>query len=267
MTSTQNTSSTIYKIDRSKIIWTVGIIVIGILALLMTRRKNVSQINNAIVKITHLDNGNKDFIDSADVLVILKHALDGDIKDERVGRLNVANIELILNQDPFIEKAQVYVTALDNLSITVKQREPICRIIDNAGGNYYLDKTGFRMPLSKHFSARVPIITGNISLYDPDFLKKNNTLRNVFYLVQTLENDDFFRPLIQQISVDAGGEFTLIPVLGDQKIRIGDAADLDDKMNRLKIFYREALPYEGWNTYSTISVKYKGQIVCKKRAG
>ena len=259
-----NTSS-VYKIDRSKIIWAVTVGIIGITALLMTRRKNVSQINDTIVKITHLDNGNKDFIDSMDVLVILKHALDGDIKDERVGRLNVSHIEQILNQDPFIQKADVYVTALNNLSITVTQREPICRIIDNAGGNYYLDKNGIRMPLSKHFSARVPIITGNIVPYDPDFMKKNNSLRNVFYLVQTLENDNFFRPLIQQISVDAGGEFTLIPVLGDQKIRIGDIGSLDDKMNRLKIFYREAIPYEGWNTYSTISVKYKGQIVCKKR--
>jgi hypothetical protein len=26
------------------------------------------------------------------------------------------------------------------------------------------------------------------------------------------------------------------------------------------------MPYEGWNKYSEISVKYEGQIVCRKRA-
>ena len=266
MAAANNNVPNIYKIDRSKLIWVGGIVLIGILALFMTRRKNVAQVGSTNVYIKHLDSGSKDFIDSSDVVTIIKHALDADVIEQRVGRVDVAHIERILNQDPFIESADVYITALNTLNITVKQREPICRIIDNAGGNYYLDKTGFKMPLSKHFSARVPIVTGNVMPYDPEFLKKPNVLHNVFYLVQTLENDDFFRPLIQQINVDAGGEFTLIPVLGDQKIRIGDASDLEDKMNRLKIFYREAIPYEGWNTYATISVKYKGQIVCKKRA-
>ncbi len=265
MPDNNNNISTAYKLDRSKLVWAAAILIIGLLALFVTRRKNLSQVADVNVSIKHLDNGSKDFIDSSDVVTIIKHALDEDIKDQRVGRVDVSHIEKILNQDPFIENAEVFVTALNNLNITVKQREPICRIIDNAGSNYYLDKTGFRMPLSKHFTARVPIVTGSVSAYDPEFLKKNNLLKNIFYLVQTLEGDDFFRPLIQQINVDAGGEFTLIPVLGDQKIRIGDAGDLEDKMNRLKIFYREAMPYEGWNTYATISVKYKGQIVCKKR--
>ena len=265
MPETNNNISTSYKLDRSKLVWAVGILIIGLLALLVAGRKNKSSVGQVNVIIKHLDTGSKDFIDSADVITLVKHALDGDIKDESIGRLNVSHIEKILNQDPFIENAQVFITALNDVNITVQQREPICRIIDNAGGNYYLDKTGVKMPLSKHFSARVPIVTGSITVYDPGFLKKANVLRDVFYLVLTLENDDFFRPLVQQINVDAGGEFTLIPVLGDQKIRIGDGSDIEDKMNRLKIFYKEALPYEGWNTYATISVKFKGQIVCKKR--
>ncbi len=33
----------------------------------------------------------------------------------------------------------------------------------------------------------------------------------------------------------------------------------------LKIFYKEALPYEGWNKYSGVSLQYDGQVVCKKR--
>ena len=33
---------------------------------------------------------------------------------------------------------------------------------------------------------------------------------------------------------------------------------------RLKVFYKEAIPYEGWNQYDEINLKYKKQIVCNK---
>jgi cell division protein FtsQ len=56
-----------------------------------------------------------------------------------------------------------------------------------------------------------------------------------------------------------------VPILGDQMIRIGTIDDLDEKLERLKTFYKEAMPYEGWRTYRSISVKYKNQIVCKKK--
>ena len=99
-----------------------------------------------------------------------------------------------------------------------------------------------------------------------DFLqRKKYGLKDVYNLVQRLQIDEFYKTFIQQIYVDAGIEFTLIPVLGDQKIRIGTIDDLEDKLQRVRIFYEEAMPYEGWRKYSSISVQYKGQIVCKKR--
>jgi cell division protein FtsQ len=35
-------------------------------------------------------------------------------------------------------------------------------------------------------------------------------------------------------------------------------------LNRLKIFYKEGMPYEGWRKYETINLKYSGQVVCKR---
>ena len=31
----------------------------------------------------------------------------------------------------------------------------------------------------------------------------------------------------------------------------------------IKIFYKKILPYKGWNSYESVSVKFKGQIICK----
>ena len=74
--------------------------------------------------------------------------------------------------------------------------------------------------------------------------------------------------LIGQIHLQKNGDFVLIPLLGDQKIIFGAAPTpelVQDKFERLKHFYKEALPHEGWNKYKEISVKYEGQIVCRKR--
>ena len=122
------------------------------------------------------------------------------------------------------------------------------------------------MPPSKYYSARVIVVTGALTPYVADFLQRPNYgLKSAFELVQRLNADPFFGAMVQQVYVDAGGEYTLIPILGDQKIRLGNLDDLDDKLQRLKDFYAEAMPYEGWKKYASISVKYRGQIVCKKR--
>ena len=219
----------------------------------------------SVVDITHLTDENSDFIKEKDIKEIVKRAFDADLSFAKVGQVDVKRVESILERDPFIENAEVFIDAASNLKITITQREPILRVVDNNGLNYYLDKNGFRMPLSKYFSARVPIVTGAVAPHVNDFLqRKKYGLKDVFLLVQRLNADAFFAPMVQQIVVDASGEFTLVPILGDQIIRIGTIDDLDEKLERLKVFYKQAMPYEGWQTYRSISVKYKNQIVCKK---
>jgi len=56
--------------------------------------------------------------------------------------------------------------------------------------------------------------------------------------------------------------------VGDQKIIFGTAhskEEVQEKFKKLTIFYNEAMPFEGWNTYSEISLKFEDQIVCKKK--
>ena len=255
-----------YRVNRRK----MGGVVIGfllvMLVLVLIFRKKGSQVKEILVDITHLTDGESDFIKEKDIKEIVKRAFEADLSFAKVGQVDVKRVETILEKDPFVENAEVFIDASSNLNIKITQREPILRVIDNNGLNYYLDKNGFRTPLSKYFSARVPIVTGAVAPYVSDFLeRKKYGLKDVFLLVQRLNADAFFAPMVQQIIVDASGEFTLVPILGDQTIRIGTIDDLDEKLERLKTFYKQAMPYEGWKTYRSISVKYKNQIVCKKK--
>ncbi len=255
-----------YRVDRKKLVMVVAGSITLILVLFFTFRKKRSAIKDVIVDIHHLADGQNDLIKEKDVRLIINRSLDEKIENKRLEELDVERIEQVLEQDPFIENAESFVDAAGNLNLKIFQRQPILRIIDNNNLNYYLDENGVKMPLSKYFSARVPIVTGAVPPYVSDFLlRKKYALTQVFTLVQILNADAFFAPMIQQIVVDAAGEFTIIPILGDQKIRIGTLDDIEGKLDRLKIFYKEAMPYEGWKKYNSISVKYRGQIVCKKK--
>lgn len=255
-----------YKINRRKLVMVIASGITLVLVLFFTFRKKRSVIKEVIVDIHHLADGQNDLIKEKDVRLIVNRSLDEKVENKRREDLDVERIEQVLEQDPFIENAESFVDAAGNLNLKIFQREPILRIIDNNNLNYYLDKNGIKMPLSKYFSARVPIVTGAVPPYVSDFLlRKKYALKEVFNLVNILNADAFFAPMVQQIVVDAAGEFTIIPILGDQKIRIGTLDDIEEKLERLKTFYKEAMPYEGWKKYNSISVKYKGQIVCKKK--
>jgi cell division protein FtsQ len=73
---------------------------------------------------------------------------------------------------------------------------------------------------------------------------------------------------VGQIHLEKNGDFVLVPLVGDQKIIFGAAhstQEVESKFDKLRIFYTEAIAYEGWSKYSEISLKYENQIVCKKK--
>jgi cell division protein FtsQ len=57
----------------------------------------------------------------------------------------------------------------------------------------------------------------------------------------------------------------MIPKLGNQLIVFGDATDVDIKLAKLKLFYKEVMVKAGWNNYSVINVQYKNQVVAKRK--
>jgi len=253
-----------YVIDRAKIFWVVGIVLVLLTIMSAMTKRKVSRVKDIAVQIQHLESGN-DFIKEGDIKTIVRRGFEDDLRDLPVGRIDVGRVGRVVSQDPFILHADAFVDANNVLNIKVIQREPMLRIIDENGLNYYLDKTGFRIPPSKYFAARVPVATGTIPPYSVDFLdKKKYVLKDLFLLTQRILKDEFLSAMVQQIYVNAGGEFTLIPILGDQKIILGSIDRLEDKLARLRIFYDEGLPYEGWNKYETINLKFAGQIVCKR---
>ncbi len=248
------------------IAWLLAILVLVGGVYISVQQRKGTVVKRIAFDIQSLNNG-KTLITHEDILLSIERSFGYRLEGVPLKELNAERVERVLEADPFIEKADVFVDAQNIVNINIQQREPLLRVIDKNGANYYLDEAGAKMPLSKHFAARVLVATGNIPPYTSDFLttKNKGLLSDIFELSEYILADDFLKSQIEQLYVNSIGEITLVPKVGNQKIKLGKCVKYEEKLNRLKTFYQEGIPYIGWHKYKTIDLRYKDQVVCKKK--
>jgi cell division protein FtsQ len=83
--------------------------------------------------------------------------------------------------------------------------------------------------------------------------------------MRLIQRDKFLMALTEQLYVTIDKEIELIPKAGPTSILLGNADMAENKLSRLKVFYRKGLPAAGWDTYSALNLKYKDQIICTKK--
>lgn len=194
--------------------------------------------------------------------------------------LNVSGIETFIREMSEVKEVKVFTGIGERWTIEVLMRKPIARIFNKYGESFYLDQDGFVMKVSDLHTARQVVVTGYISdrinsisvpeIINNDSLKSIRKLDDVYRISSYVCKDPFLRSLVGQIHLKKNGDFVLIPLVGGQKIIFGSAnsdVEVKDKFDKLMIFYKEAIPYEGWNKYDEISLKYDKQIVGKKVDG
>jgi len=242
-----------------------GLFLLAAMIIWSVQKKSSKKAKDMVISIERLENGHN-LITKEDVKEELLKSFAVSLTGLPIGAIDVERVEEVLEADPFVKDAEAYINAQEVVYINLTQREPILRVIDDNGLNYYLDKEGNKMPLSKHFTAHVLVANGNIPPHVPDFLtRRKHALRDLFELTNKILNDEFLLAMIEQIYVNDKGEYILTPILGNQKIILGPYENIDDKFFRLKNFYTEAIPYTGWKKYKTINLTFKNQVVCKKR--
>lgn len=215
------------------------------------------------------------FVSSKDILNLLQNK-GFNLVGQHFSSISLPKVESALQNFSPVENVEVYKTLKGKVVIEVTQRKPIIRIIDANDRSYYIDDKGFIMKLSGNYTSRVIVANGNIRTILPDHGKfnvldaekqRNNKylLADLFKLATYISSDKFWNAQIQQIYVNADGDYELIPSVGAQVILFGDYSDCETKFTNLMSLYKNALPVVGWNKYESINLKYKGQIVCTKR--
>ena len=168
--------------------------------------------------------------------------------------LDLNKLERAISNNKMIQKADVFVSVDGVLKAVVKQKTPIGRVFDETG-SFYIDYEGNKMPLSVNYTARVPIISGEISVV------KKEKLAEVLMMIT---EDDFLKKNIIGVQVLPNGSLVMMNRNYDFQIDFGRAINIKIKFKNYKAFFQNAVLDSTLNKYRRINLKFTKQVVCIK---
>lgn len=208
----------------------------------------------------------QNFTDKQDVERLLMRATGGHIQGQPLSSFNLHALEQLLENDTWIDEADLYFDNKDILHVSVTEREPAARIFTTTGRSFYIDSIGRAMPLSDKMTAIVPVFTGfpetkKMSAADSVLL---NTVKET---ANYIRKEPFWQAQVAQVDLQPDGNMEMIPVVGNHIVRLGDGENIAAKFRRLLVFYQQVLSKTGFDRYKIIDVQYAGQVVVSRTDG
>ncbi len=260
---------------RILLVLTWGLCLAGLATSLAFVNKEQKAVKVNALNISITNDTENQFIDEEGVKAYFDERND-KILNQAFHKLDLHQLEKALNAHPAIENAEVNYNMNGEVAVKVTQRCPVVRVITTSGESYYIDRLSKLMPLSDNYTARVLIASGFINeTYAARYTMPINDIRSnkVFKEVSVLDDvlematkinaDTLLSQLIHQVYVNPEKELELFPAIGNHRIIIGSVENLDEKLNKLKVFYKQGLnKTNSWTKYSVVNLKYKNLVVC-----
>ncbi len=239
----------------------IGITLFWAIALLVSswglRDQNFD--NKIEISINDLKEHQQSIIDNDYVNELIIHKTGNGLNSRNhISNEEVLEFEGILNDDPFIRTAKIYYDQSGVLHFDLQTKEPIARVIDRMGKNYYITFRGNIVPFSYSFSPRVVVITG----YLPELSDENWS--KLVEVIRVLDSNEFIKAQMESIFITKGAEMVMTPKVGDFRIKFGKMEYASEKFKKLQSFYEETYNKIDWSKYSDIVLDYEKQIILKK---
>ena len=177
-----------------------------------------------------------------------------DAKSIGKDKLDLNRLEKALNAQGMIEKSDVFVSIDGVLKAVVKQKTPIARVFD-ADNSFYIDYEGDKMPLSANFTARVPLVSGEIN-------KKNS--EELAELFRIIYDDAFLKKNIIGVQIMPNGSLKMLNRNYNYQIDFGGTIRMKAKFNNYKAFFQKAVLDSSLYKYKIIDLRFEQQVVCTK---
>lgn len=230
------------------------------------KKKDAAKCKQIEIKISGIENSNgPKFVDEDEILNTIKTSINGTPIGKTIGSFDLKKIESELEKSKWVKNAELFFDNKDILNVNLQEREPVARVFTAAGTSFYIDDELKMLPLSDKVPAKLPVFTNfpsdNIVLSVAD----SSLLMDIKNISLAIQKDSFWMAMIDQVDITGQRNFEMIPKIGNQLIVFGSAADIEEKFNRLQLFYKNIIVKTGWAKYSVINVQYKNQVVAKIR--
>lgn len=213
---------------------------------------------------------------SAHVMEMLSQQMP-QLTTVRVKDVDTKAVTAVVEQSPYLFKVRTSVGMTGQVKVYARQRRPMLRVYCG-NDRFYIDEEGVTMPLSPMGRCNVTLASGyfqqrlsdshsnvDLTAWVDDDTRSRYTLAQLWKLAEHLYRDNNRLAQYDQIYINAKGDFCLVPNWADFTVVVGDTERLEEKMQHLDRFVERVIPVKGWDAYSEVSLKYKRQIVCRKK--
>ena len=183
--------------------------------------------------------------------------------------VDLTRIESIVTGHSAVKHCEAWLTDDGILHVEISQREPLVRFDDGAGG-FYADAEGFIFPLQERGSVPVPVVDGKLPFRVPKGYKGTLTdishkewMDRILHLVAAMKGTVWERD-IKRITASADGDLVLFPLEGKERFLFGQPVNVEEKLNLMGRYYDTVAPSKEPGYYSTVDLRYGGQLVCRK---
>jgi cell division protein FtsQ len=223
------------------------------------------------IVITIADSSKHRFVTEDDILNALR-ATGIRVTGEKLSEIPLTKLEARVKSFTELQVAEVYLSEDRKMHVYADQREPVMRVVASYGGDFFIDREGVIMRRHNLYTPNLHILEvdmvfnteqmNGMNIYDSE---KTENLVRAFELVNYIRGHSFWNKMIDQLEMTRDGRVTLVPNVGNHTVRLGRTDDYKEKLNKLQVFYHEAMPVAGWERYRVVNIEYKGQVVCQRR--
>lgn len=199
-----------------------------------------------------------------DVMKAIERTAKGPVMNKSFGDMNLGAMEKTLEANPWIRDAELYLDTKDVLHVSVWEREPFARVFTAAGATFYIDSSGYGLPLLPNYSVRLPVVTGFTA--SKKWSERDSAAwQGVKEVLLAVGKDSFWNAQVGQIDITPERKVELIPLIGSHVIKLGYPENVEQKLNNLLVFYKQVLPKAGFAKYSVLDAQFDGQVVAVRK--
>ena len=169
-------------------------------------------------------------------------------------KLDLNKLEKILDSNAMIDESDVFVSIDGVLKAVVKQKTPVARVVSEFE-SFYVDYKGGKMPLSDNFTARVPLVSGDINSKNEEKLAR---------LFRVIYEDDFLKKNIIAIQIMPNASLKMFNRNYNYQIDFGSMRNFETKFKNYKAFFQKAVLDSTLYKYKKIDLRFTKQVVCTK---
>lgn len=169
-------------------------------------------------------------------------------------KLDLNKLERKLDSNAMIDESDVFVSIDGVLKAVVRQKTPVARVV-NDFESFYIDYKGAKMPLSDNFTARVPLVSGDVD---------GRNKAKIVQLLRKIYEDDFLKKNIIAIQIMPNASLKMFNRNYDYLIDFGSVRNFEAKLKNYEAFFQKAVLDSTLYKYKKIDLRFTKQVVCTK---